>query len=102
MKTLSHIRHDVRSWHAATACQGEMFIPKWHKANNFGNTGKFFSLNVSTLRVATIEQVFVMRGLVDYKFPSSKNSSLVVTSFIVFDVSEKVVSFSALMSLDDC
>jgi len=94
MKTLSHIRHDVRSWHArresaAAACQGEVFIPKWHKANYFENTCKFFSLNVSTQRVTMIEQVFVLRGLVDHRFPSNKNSSLVVTRFIVIDAFEK-------------
>jgi hypothetical protein len=107
MKPLSHIRHDVHFWHArresaATACQGEVFIPKWHKANYFENTCKFFSLNVSTLRVTMIEQVFVMRGLVDQEFPSSKNSSLVVTRFTVIDAFEKAGSFSAVTSLDDC
>jgi len=98
MKTLSHIRHDVHSWHArresaATACQCDVFIPKWHKANYFENTCKFFSLNVSMLGLTLIEQVFVMRGLVDHKFPSSKNSSLVVTRFIVTDAFEKAASF---------
>jgi len=107
MKTLSHIRHDVHSWHArresaATACQGEVFIPKWHKANYFENTCKFFSLNVSALRFAMIEQVFVIRGSVDHKFPSNQNSSLVVTRFIVTDAFEKAGSFSAVVSLDDC
>jgi hypothetical protein len=77
MKTLSHIRHDVHSWHArrksaATACQAEVFIPKWHKANYFENTCKFFSLNVSTLHLTVIELVFVIRGLVDRKFPLNK------------------------------
>jgi hypothetical protein len=72
MKTLSHIRHDVHSWHAeresaATACQAEVFIPKWQKANYFENICKFFYLNVSTLRVTMIEMIFIIRGLVDHK-----------------------------------
>ena len=45
------------------------------------------------LGLTLIEQVFVMRGLVDHKFPSSKNSSLVVTRFIVTDAFEKAASF---------
>jgi hypothetical protein len=48
-----------------------------------------------------IEHVFVMRGLVDHKFPPSKNSSFVVTRFIVIDAFEKAGLFSAVMSLDD-
>jgi hypothetical protein len=63
---------------------------------------KFFSLNVSPLRVTMIEQVFVVRGLVDHKFPSNKISSLVITRFIVIDAFEKAGSFSAVTSLDDC
>jgi hypothetical protein len=107
MKTLSHIRHDAHSWRArresaATACQGEVFIPKWHKTNYFEDTCKFFSLNVSALRFTMIEQVFVIRGLVDHKIPSNKNSSLVATHFTVTGAFEKAGSFSAVVSLDDC
>jgi hypothetical protein len=49
-----------------------------------------------------IEQLFVMRGLVVHKSPSNKNSSLVVTRFIVIENFEKAGSFSAVMSSDDC
>jgi hypothetical protein len=79
-----------------------VFIPKWHKANYFEKTRKFFFLNVSALRVTMIEQVLVIRGVVEHKFPSNKISSLVSTSCIVIDAFEKAVSFSAVVSSDDC
>jgi len=49
-----------------------------------------------------IEQVLVIRGVAEHKFPSNKISSLVSTSCIVIDAFEKAVSFSAVVSSDDC